>query len=226
MKILSVVLLFASAAVVTIRPSCGQDSIPLVERQLPSGELAGWKSFHEDPATKTADVWTLTEDGILVCKGIPKGYIYTEKDYGDFELTLEFRRPADKEPGKGGILVRTTGPDRIWPKSLEAQINAPDAGDFWGLVGFTFDGPAERLKTLEHPDFGKLTNLKKTQDAEKKPGEWNTYKIIADGPTVTLFINGKQVNQAKNCETTPGKIVLTSEGDEIHFRNIRLKTGK
>lgn len=226
MKILSVVLLFASAAVVTIRPSYGQDSIPLVERQLPSGELAGWKSFHEDPATKTADVWTLTEDGILVCKGIPKGYIYTEKDYGDFELTLEFRRPADKEPGKGGILIRTTGPDRIWPKSLEAQINAPDAGDFWGLVGFTFDGPAERLKTLEHPDFGKLTNLKKTQDAEKKPGEWNTYKVIADGPTVTLFINGKQVNQAKNCETTPGKIVLTSEGDEIHFRNIRLKTGK
>ncbi len=218
-----IVIFFLTAFIL---PSLADGAELLLTEQLPSGEIAGWKSFHEDPATKTADVWTLTEDGILVCKGVPKGYIYTEKDYGDFELALEFRRPADKEPGKGGILIRTTGPNRIWPKSLEAQINAPDAGDFWGLVGFTVDGPAERLKTLEHPDLGKLTNLKKTQDAEKKPGEWNTYKIIAEGPTVTLFINGRQVNQATNCETAPGKIVLTSEGDEIHFRNIRLKTGK
>ena len=199
------------------------ESTPLLTKQLPSGELVGWKSFHEDPAAKTGDVWTLTEDGVLVCKGMPKGYIYTEKDYDNFELTLEFRRPPAKKPGKGGVLIRTTGENKIWPKCLEAQINWPDAGDFWGLVGYTFDGPAERMKVIPESPFGKLTNLKKTVSAEKKPGEWNTYRIVADGPTVTLFINGKQVNQATNCETEPGRIVLTSEGDEIHFRNVRVK---
>ncbi len=180
-----------------------------------------WRCFLEDPHASLADVWSV-QDGVLKCKGMPKGYIYTTKDYDDFVLKLEWRWPADKAPGKGGVLVRTTGPNKIWPKSLEAQINSPDAGDFWGLGGYALTGPADRSKSLEHPEFGKLTNVKKAVAAEKPAGQWNQYEIIARGHTVTLKINGKTVNRATRCETEPGKICLTAEGDEIHFRNIRL----
>lgn len=198
----------------------------LLTSQAASGQLAGWKAYHVDddgqPSdVKLSEIWKLNDDGVLVCRGTPKGYIYTKKDYGNFVLTLEYRWPPKKKPGKGGVLIRMSSPNKIWPKSLEAQINWPDAGDFWGLDGYTLDGPTERLKKLEHPQFGKLTNLKKSQSAEKPPGQWNTYKIVADGPTVTLFINGKQVNRATACDPTPGKIVLTSEGHEIEFRNVR-----
>ncbi len=130
--------------------------------------------------------------------------------------------PPGKEPGNGGVLIRTTGPDKIWPKSLEAQINAGDAGDFWGLDGYVLDGAAERKKMLEHPQFGKLTNVKKSAAAEKPAGQWNHYKIVADGPVVTLEINGQTVNRATGCETAPGKIVLTAEGSAIEFRNVQL----
>lgn len=199
----------------------------LLTTQAPSGQLAGWNSYHADkdgkPSdVKLSDIWKLGDDGVLVCRGMPKGYIYTKKDYGNFVLTLEYRWPPKKMPGKGGILIRMSGPHKIWPKCLEAQINSPDAGDFWGIDGYAFDGPAERLKKLEHPQFGKLVHLKKTQSAEKPLGRWNIYKIIADGPTVTLFINGKQVNLATDCDPTPGKIVLTSEGNQIEFRNLRV----
>jgi hypothetical protein len=183
--------------------------------------LDGWGYFLADENVAMEDVWSF-EDGVLVCKGEPLGYIYTEKECRDFVLRLEWRRPAGKEPGKGGILVRTVGPDQIWPKSLEAQINYPDAGDFWGLIGYELSGPAERMKVVEHETFGKLTNVKKAKDAEKPIGEWNSYEIIAAGDTVTLVINGEEVNRATGCDVTSGRICLTSEGHEIHFRNITL----
>lgn len=180
-----------------------------------------WKAFSEDPDAALADVWKLT-DGVLVCKGTPKGYIYTKRDFADFILRLEWRWPPGGKPGSGGVLLRTTGKHQIWPKCLEAQINAPDAGDFWGLAGFPLTGPAQRYKSLEHPQLGKLTNLKKIENAEKPPGQWNQYEITAEGHTVTLKINGRTVNRATGCQTTPGKILLTAEGDEIHFRNVKL----
>ena len=115
-----------------------------------------------------------------------------------------------------------TGPQRVWPKSLEAQINAGQVGDFWGLAGYSVSGPADRMKVVEHPQFGKLTNVKKAADLEKPVGEWNDYEIAVDGAKVTLTVNGQVVNQTTDCEVVPGKILLTAEGDEYQFRNLRL----
>ena len=166
-------------------------ALPLLSAQdAATGELAGWKFFAEDPQAKPGDVWKLSADGVLACRGKPKGYIATKKDYTDFTLRLEWRWPKDK-PGSGGVLLRMTGPDKIWPKSLEAQINAGDAGDFWGLDGFGLSGPADRGKSLTHPQFGKLTNVKKSAAVEKSAGEWNRYEIVVQGDTVVLSINGR-----------------------------------
>ncbi|NUQ61074.1 MAG: DUF1080 domain-containing protein [Pirellulales bacterium] len=205
--------------------STADDWIPLVTKQDASGELAGWKSFHETAGTKTGDVWKLADDGALVCRGNPKGYLYTEKGYTDFVLRLEWRWPEGK-PGNGGVLIRMTGGHKIWPASLEAQINAGGAGDFWGLDGYPLSGLPERTKRLEHPQFGKLTNVQRTADLEKPAGQWNSYEIRAKGSTVTLIINGQEVNRAADCAVRPGKICLTSEGNEIHYRNVELQAGE
>jgi len=206
----------------TVAAEPASEACQLVPAGGQAGSLAGWKSYHEQGA-KTADVWSLDDQGVLRCQGQPLGYLFTEKDYDNFVLELDWRWPSGKEPGKGGVLIRTTGPDKIWPKSLEAQINAGDAGDFWGLDGFQLDGPADRTKSLEHPQFGKLTNVKKGAALEKPAGQWNHYKIVADGAVVTLEINGQVVNRATDCGTAPGKIVLTSEGSPIEFRNVQLR---
>ncbi|MEE8450971.1 MAG: DUF1080 domain-containing protein [Thermoguttaceae bacterium] len=222
-KLLLAAVMFSSIlflAMVVAAPAA-EPGERLLTSQTDAGELVGWQSFHQEADTPTGAVWQLA-DGILVCKGSPLGYIRTKKEYANFVLRLEWRWPPGKEPGKGGVLIRTTGPDKIWPKSLEAQINVGDAGDFWGLDGYALSGPAERSKSLEHPQFGKLTNLAKTEPAEKKAGQWNTYEIVADGEVVTLTINGKVVNRATGCKPGSGVICLTSEGNEIHFRNVRL----
>ncbi len=196
----------------------------LTSQDPASGELAGWKFFSEDPKARPSDVWQLANDGVLTCRGKPKGYLATQKDYTNFTLRLEWRWPKDKT-GSGGILVRMTGPDKIWPKSLEPQLNAGDAGDLWGLDGYGLTGPTERLKVIPESPFGKLTNLKKTAAMEKPAGEWNRYEIVAQGDTVVLSINGREVNRATACDVVPGKICLTAEGDEYAFRNVELIPG-
>lgn len=196
---------------------------PILLNDMPSDGSAAltWVYFTEDERIPPQTVWKV-EDGVIICKGSPRGYIRSDQEFTDFTLRLEWRWPKNKKPGRGGVLIRTTGEDKIWPKSLEAQINSPDAGDFWGITGYNLSGPADRYKQVDNEQLGKLTNLKKTQDAEKPPGEWNLYEISADGDVVTLKINGQIVNRATGCDVVPGKICITSEGDEIHFRNIRL----
>ncbi|MHB0959255.1 MAG: 3-keto-disaccharide hydrolase [Pirellulaceae bacterium] len=195
----------------------------LLTGQDASGQLPGWEFYAEKEGTKIDDVWTL-HDGVLTCQGTPKGYLYTSNDYKNFVLTLEWRWAPEKKPGNGGVLIRMTGAHKIWPKSLEAQINAGQAGDFWGLDGYGLEGPAERSKAVEHAEFGKLINVQKLKEVEKPAGEWNQYEITAEEGTVTLRINGQQVNQATRCDVVAGKICLTAEGDAIQFRNVRLTT--
>jgi len=185
-------------------------------------DTSNMKAFSEDANVGLSDVWNI-QNGLIVCRGTPRGYLRTQRNYKNFVLTLQWQRPEGKKPGKGGVLIRMTGKDMIWPKSLEAQLNAGGVGDFWGLGGFHLTGPAERLKSVQHPTLGTLTNVTKLKDVEKPVGAWNEYRIVADGDVVTLFINSQQVNRATGCDIVAGKILLTSEGDEIHFRNVRLQ---
>ncbi len=196
-------------------------TIELFGAKTPADNRAAWKAIGESLEVDADVIWQHRDD-VLVIKSGPKGYLRTEQDFTNFVLELEWRRLEGKKPGRGGVLIRMTGKDKIWPKSLEAQLNSGAAGDFWGLDGYAFTGPAQRFKRLQHDQFGTLRNLQKTQDAEKPLGQWNRYEIVADGETVTVKINGRMVNRATGCDVVAGKICLTAEGDEIHFRNVQL----
>ncbi|MHC4298728.1 MAG: 3-keto-disaccharide hydrolase [Planctomycetota bacterium] len=217
MRHLTQALLIAAACLFSA--SCASESSRVAGPVSIGDSFDAWEYYLADPEVEMQDVWTIA-DGVLICQGEPLGYLYTKKEYRDFVLKLQWRWPPEKKPGKGGILLRMSGENKIWPKSLEAQINTGGAGDFWGLDGYELTGRAERMQTLEHERFGKLTNLKKTNDLEKPAGQWNSYEVIAKGDTVTLLINGEQVNKATGCEFDAGRICLTSEGDEIHFKDI------
>lgn len=188
----------------------------------PSVALDGWECFLEDPDAKVSDVWSV-EDGVLTCRGTPRGYLHSREDHTDFTLELEWRWPPGAEPGRGGVLIRQSGPHGIWPKCLEAQINAGEAGDFWGLAGYSFEGDEKRREVLEHDTLGTLTHLPRTKTVERPAGEWNRYEIIARGGEVILRINGEEVNRATGCPEDAGPICITSEGSPIEFRNLRLR---
>ena len=184
-------------------------------------DFSGWSCYIEQAGYKQQDVWKI-EDGVLVCTGTPRGYLYTNYAYRDFTMTLQWRWPEGVGEGKGGVLIDAAGENKIWPKSLEAQINAGGAGDFWALDGYRITGATDRIKSLSHEQYGELINISKIAPAENAPGQWNRYKIIAKGATVTLIVNDHLVNKAIRMNTSGGKICITSEGTPIEFRDINI----
>jgi len=203
-------------------PACVAHCEDLLHDAQGQPNLDRWQAYHHEPIKEVSDVWELNE-GVLTCKGLPRGYLYTKAKYTNFELQMDWRWPPGSQPGKGGVLFRMTGENKVWPKSLEAQLNSGSEGDFVGLVGFQLSGPAERLETLEHPQFGKLTFLRKTEAVAKPAGQWNRLEVEARADSVTIRMNGSVVNQAMKCDVVAGPILLTAENDPIQFRNITLK---
>jgi putative membrane-bound dehydrogenase-like protein len=177
-------------------------------------DLKGWTSCSSDSSSKTADVWSASDD-ILHCKGNPIGYLRTEADYEDFQLTVEWRFPPGSTPGNSGVLLRMTGPDKVWPKSIEAQLESRNAGDIWNIDDVDMD--VDRTRTS-----GRRTE-KEFPCNENPPGEWNRYVITMNGGDLTLEVNGLVQNRARWCAAVGGKICLQSEGAPIEFRNIVLR---
>jgi hypothetical protein len=181
-------------------------------------DFSGWTYYLSDESLKLADVWSI-KDGVIVCKGRPPGYLRTEKDYENYVLTLEWRWPEGTEKGNSGVLVHSSTPKAIgvWPKSIEAQLALGNAGDIW-VIGTTIEIPnaEQRVAGRRH--------LNLTDNSEKPVGQWNTYEVTAKGDELILKVNGDLVNHARKCSETKGAICLQSEGAEVHFRNIKLRT--
>jgi hypothetical protein len=78
----------------------------------------GW-TFYEDSLRNT---WSV-KDGVMVNKGKPNGYIRTTADYTNYVLRLQFRHLTE---GNSGVLLRTVGEDRVWPRSIEAPSHRQD----------------------------------------------------------------------------------------------------
>ena len=184
--------------------------------------LDGWKCFALGDDVKTEDIWSV-KDGILVCKGQPLGYLYTEKQFTNYKLEVDWRWAPGKGPGNSGILLRIDGDAvNFLPKCAECQLKAGSAGDVYGFYGYKIKGPEDRFNVLDTEALGKIYAVGKAKGAEKDPGKWNQAEITVDGSTITVVINGQQVNRATDCEITAGNIGLQSEGGEIHFRKVRL----
>lgn len=177
-------------------------------------DLEGWTFDGIDPQVKPAEVWSVA-DGNLVCKGRPPGVIRTKADYQNYELTVEWRWAPGGKPGNSGLLVHASKPREmfVWPKSLEVQLGAGNAGDFW-MIG-------ETVTVAGTTPAGRRL-IKRQESAEKPAGEWNSMKVRCQGDTITVWVNGALMNEGTGLSATKGAICLQSEGAEIHFRKVEL----
>jgi hypothetical protein len=177
-------------------------------------DLAGWKPFMKDSKADPAATWSV-KDGVLTCTGNPVGYIATEMMYTDYELELEWRFDPKKGPGNGGVLLRVQDADEIWPKSIEAQLESGNAGDFWNIGNFPAKMDAARTDGRHTVRMGKCS--------ETPLGLWNRYRIVVDGTRIELYVNGELQNVATDVQHVGGRIALQSEGAYMQFRNIRIR---
>jgi hypothetical protein len=218
-----VLLPFSTVLVSASLSAAPADTIPLFNGK----DLTGWSHFLVDPKVKMQDVWSV-QDGVLVCKGEPLGFLQTTAEYTSFKLVVEWRWApgAAARLGKtpnSGVLLRVSGEPKPIPRAYEAQLQSGSAGDLYGFWGLPLEGDAARRREAKgHAALGDMVGFGKAEAAENPEGEWNVYEIVVDGPSIVVHVNGRKVNEAHGAAVFPGRIALQSEGGEIHFRKVEL----
>lgn len=191
-------------------------------------DLTGWHvDVPELDKNPDAKATFIVRDGLLVSLGQPAGHLITDAKFENYRLTVEYRFAA--KPGNCGVLVHASTPRalyKMFPKSIEVQMNSGQAGDFW-CIGEDITVPDMVKRRGPQENWGitegkgrRILNL--TDDSEKKPGEWNTMVIECVQDAVKVWINGDLVNHGAKCTATKGQIALQAEGSEVEFRKLEL----
>ncbi len=193
-------------------------------------DLAGWRggdtfdhrkllALPEDQRQEKIAAWNKTmnehwtvQNGELVNDG--KGaYASTEKDYGDFELLLEYRTVARAD---SGIYLRGCPQVQIWDYTDPAKF------------GIGADKGSGALWNNSPGAPGKDPLVK----ADKPFGEWNKVRVIMVGARVSVWLNDQPVvdhalmenyYDRKRPVPAAGPIQLQTHGGEIRWRNVFLR---
>jgi hypothetical protein len=181
------------------------------------------------------------ENGVVHVSGTEHGYFITKQSFRDYRLHAEFRWGEGTFGGRAGksrdsgILYHVQGPDKVWPRSLELQIQEGATGDFWmtdggavtGRDGRRVTGPAGGASPIPRFRKGPWRDVVGYRDpvneVERPHGEWNDVELVVRGDTARHYVNGVLVNEGTAPFPREGKILFQSEGAEIFFRNIRLQ---
>ncbi len=221
---LSLVLLGAALGFVNAEETAKDNTPPEGFMALFNGkDISGWKGLVKDPkaraamtpeqlateqaeADKQAAAHWEAKDGVLVFDG--KGQnLCTAKDYGDFELWLDWKIEKD---GDSGIYLRGTPQVQIWDPETKAASGIGSGGLY---------------NNQKYPS-------KPLVLADKPVGEWNTFYIKMVGEKVTVKLNGQLVADEVPLENywerdkpiySTGAIELQNHGNTLYFKNIYLK---
>jgi hypothetical protein len=167
--------------------------------------LAGWTPYADPAAGSDPAKLCRVESGAIHCDGSVYGYLASNAEHSDYTLTVEWRWGDPAATGRNsGVFLHATGPDMLWPRSIEAQLLEGHAGELIP-IGMTLS-----------------IDPQATQAIEKPSGEWNHMEITCRDDSVRVVVNGTVTRTASRAEVHRGRILLQSEGAEIWFRKVEL----
>jgi hypothetical protein len=196
------VLAFAAVVACAV---AGRAEMPLFDGR----SFAGWEG-------DTSGVWRI-ENGEIVAGSLARkqeknDFLCTTRRYGNFDLRLKIKLAGTQGFVNSGVQFRS---ERI-PNDHEVIGYQADFGA--GHDGALYD-ESRRKRMLAKP----AAELAKQA---LKPGEWNDYRIRADGPRIQLWLNGTQTVDYTEPEAglpATGVIALQIHGNavsEVRFKDI------
>lgn len=125
------------------------------------------------------------KDGVITgttATGSPNSFLCTKIEYGDFELTFDVKVHDELN---SGVQIRSKTKDsfgRVFGPQVEIEASGKDgaeAGYVYGeATGRGWLTPKKDLKPHKHFNDGK----------------WNSYRVVAVGPQIQTWVNGKQIS--------------------------------
>lgn len=206
LRYLGVVFCLLSAGVATgAQPKSDDGFVSLYNGK----DLTGWT---------TTGNWFAEDKGVLAIVPRPgeegwqrfDAYLWSEKQYGDFALDVEYKIPPG---GNSGIFVRVKDLKDPVETGIEVQIS--DAH------GKKEVGP--------HDCGGVIGTIGPTKNMAKPAGQWNRMIVTCRGKRLTVEFNGEKVvdvdlegTSRSDCPLV-GYVGLQDHGLPLRFRNIRIK---
>jgi hypothetical protein len=190
--------------------------LPLIAHAEPTPLFDG-KSFDgwEGDTQKT---WRI-QDGAFVggslTEKVPRNeFLATKRSFQNFELRLKFKLVGSEGFVNSGVQIRSV---RIPKPPNEMSGYQVDIGDpkWWGCI---YD-ESRRNKVIAQSDMAKIEPV-------LRRGDWNDYRIRAEGPRVQVWLNGVQtVDFTEPDPAIPqdGHIAVQVHGGgkaEAHFKDI------
>lgn len=171
--------------------------------------LSGLRPFAQD-GVDAKSLFRVDGDELVV-SGSALGYLVTERALGDFRITFEWKWVT---PGNSGFFVALSGPDAIWPRTIEMQLLVDRAGDLLALGGF----PMHEIAAP--PDGKPVAAIAHREKRESPVGQWSKGEIAMRSGRITVRVNEVLVNEAQVSAEERGRVAFEAEGGEIRFRNV------
>ena len=203
--------------------------------KLPEGDNGHWKIID---GVVDYDAESEAEDN---------KHLWTEKEYGDFELYVDWRIKETPWKNPRVPLIMPDGTHKLNEKGEEIQMVVPDSDS-----GILYRGPegdqaniwcwpigsgevyGYRMNRELPPEV--IKSVTPLTNADHNIGEWNTFKISLRGNVLNVELNGKQVLKDATLPGLPekGSIGLQHHGSKqdgewvsppslVQFKNIYIK---
>jgi type 1 glutamine amidotransferase len=149
----------------------------------------------------------------LTSSGGPGMLWYSTKEFRSYSLKLDWMMPGDDNSGVLIGFPAGSDPNSAMTNGYEVQIDATDTPD----------------RTTGAVYGAKSADLTARDAALNPPGEWNTFELLVEGERLQVLLNGVVVNDFTNTDParslTSGYIGIQNngDGDDVSFRNIRIK---
>ena len=176
-------------------------------------DLTGWQQIGGAEET-----WG-TENGLLFTDGDGGGWLATCREFGDFELELEFNTPP---AGNSGVFIRAPRGGNPAFDGLEVQVLDDYAPEYAELKEWQYCGSVYAL-------------IPPAERVSKPAGEWQQMYIRYEGTKIEVKLNGTTIvdDDLENYKEkapdhpgilqTSGLIGLQNHGSRLDFRNIRIR---
>ncbi len=184
-------------------------------------DLGGWVYGKKAGGENRTGAGYAVENGTVFCTPKDGGALYTEKEYGDFVLRLEFK----------------LAPNAISGIALRAPLEGDSA--YVGLDIQVLDDAGPEFRNLRPEQYtGSLYDVFAARRGALKPaGEWNAEEIAARGRRITVQLNGQVVldvnlddcrdevtlKKHPGLKNARGHLGFLGHATRVEFRNLRIK---
>ena len=148
--------------------------------------------------------WRAEGGAIQADKSTTKGasILVSKRSFKNFELYTEFWASDDTN---SGVYIRAPNPKQVNTASGAYEVQIWDKNP------------------NAHYSTGSLVNVASVKPIYKAGGKWNTYEVYANGPEITVKLNGEVTVSARDSKSPEGRIGLQFNQGPIKFRKLLVR---